>query len=268
MFFKPGKLTEFVASLSFQELEHPTVIEQGAYILIAVGAFIFFVSFLGYCGAIKESRVLLTAYGLFVVIIAVLQIAFIVVAAINKVKAEGYIKGFFHHTIRQYYTTSDRKDAVTLSWDFMMAEVGRKAKKSRIACSGQMCQKFVSLSPLQLECCGVENYRDFEQATEFVKYAAEKGRGQIVPEACCKLDQQYELKLFKPRDENCLTAPTTDNSNMNKGCYEQVSNRLIANVEVVMGVCAAVIAVQILGIIFAFCLCKAVGGERDYHYKY
>lgn len=25
---------------------------------------------------------------------------------------------------------------------------------------------------------------------------------------------------------------------------------------------------QILGIIFAFCLCKAVGNERDYHYKY
>ena len=43
---------------------------------------------------------------------------------------------------------------------------------------------------------------------------------------------------------------------------------MIRNVETVMGVCAGVIAIQILGIIFAFCLCKAVGGERDYHYKY
>ena len=38
------------------------MIEQGAYILIAAGAFIFIISFLGYCGAIKESRVLLTAF--------------------------------------------------------------------------------------------------------------------------------------------------------------------------------------------------------------
>ena len=53
------------------------MIEQGAYILIAVGAFIFLVSFLGYCGAIKESRVLLTAYGLFIIIIAVLQVGII-----------------------------------------------------------------------------------------------------------------------------------------------------------------------------------------------
>jgi tetraspanin-18 len=58
----------------FQELTEPTVIEQGAYILIAAGAFIFIISFLGYCGAIKESRVLLTAYGLFIIIISLLQV--------------------------------------------------------------------------------------------------------------------------------------------------------------------------------------------------
>ena len=42
--------------------------------LIACGAFIFVLSFLGYCGAIKESRVLLTAYGLFIIIIVLLQV--------------------------------------------------------------------------------------------------------------------------------------------------------------------------------------------------
>ena len=68
--------------------------------LIAAGAFIFLVSFLGYCGAIKESRVLLTAYGLFIIIVAVLQVAALVVAAINKEKAETHTKEFFRHTIR------------------------------------------------------------------------------------------------------------------------------------------------------------------------
>ena len=33
----------------FQELTEPSVIEQGAYILIAAGAFIFIISFLGEC---------------------------------------------------------------------------------------------------------------------------------------------------------------------------------------------------------------------------
>ena len=52
----------------------PAVIDQAGYILIALGAFIFIISFLGYCGAIKESRVLLTAYAIFLIIIFALQV--------------------------------------------------------------------------------------------------------------------------------------------------------------------------------------------------
>ena len=102
------------------------MIEQGAYILIAAGAFIFIISFLGYCGAIKESRVLLTAYGLFIIIIALLQITAIVLATIYKSQAEEHTNDFFLYTIRKYYTTKRQRDAVTLSWDFMMAEVNKQ----------------------------------------------------------------------------------------------------------------------------------------------
>ena len=55
----------------------PAVIEQAAYILIAIGAFILIISVLGYCGALKESRVLLTAYGIFLIIIFLLQVGFV-----------------------------------------------------------------------------------------------------------------------------------------------------------------------------------------------
>ena len=57
-----------------QEFVEPAVIDQAGYILIALGAFIFIISFLGYCGSIKESRVLLTAYGIFLIIIFCLEV--------------------------------------------------------------------------------------------------------------------------------------------------------------------------------------------------
>merc|ERR1712241_328536 len=120
-----------------REVTQPTVIEQGAYILIAAGAFIFIISFLGYCGAIKESRVLLTAYGIFIVIIALLQVAAIVLAAIYKGPAGDEARKFAKYTLKKYYRDADHRDAVTLTWDFMMAE---------------------------LKCCGVNSYEDFKEA--------------------------------------------------------------------------------------------------------
>jgi len=42
-----------------KQITEPTVIEQAAYMLIAAGASMFVVGFLGYCGTSHESRCLL-----------------------------------------------------------------------------------------------------------------------------------------------------------------------------------------------------------------
>lgn len=46
--------------LLFQQFSQPAVIEQLAYILIVIGGIMFFLSFLGYCGAIGESKCMLS----------------------------------------------------------------------------------------------------------------------------------------------------------------------------------------------------------------
>ena len=147
---------------------------------------------------------------------------------------------------------------------------------------------------------------DFGKATEFVKYNREADNGQIIPESCCILeDNEAAKELFIAKDENCLIAPTSSNSYSNtvcciftsnislesrqevkeqknffirdsllfwifylQGCYKVVKDRLISHLHIVIGTACGVLALQILGIIFAFCLCKAIGNDRDYHYKY
>lgn len=47
-------------TLRFQNFTSPGFMEQATYVLITVGAFMFLVSFLGYCGALKESQCMLT----------------------------------------------------------------------------------------------------------------------------------------------------------------------------------------------------------------
>ena len=152
----------------------------------------------------------------------------------------------------------------------------------------------------------MDSYLDFGKATEFVKYNREADNGQIIPESCCILeDNEAAKELFIAKDENCLIAPTSSNSYSNtvcciftsnislesfddrksknkrtfsleilycsgylQGCYKVVKDRLISHLHIVIGTACGVLALQILGIIFAFCLCKAIGNDRDYHYKY
>ena len=152
--------------LCLQEFVEPAVIEQGAYILIALGAFLFIISFLGYCGAIKESRLLLTAFGIFLIIIFALQvcsylfvnliiilnnlqIALILFFALYKSQAEDHSKGFLKTTLSKYYTTGTNKDAVSHSWDIVMAH---------------------------MSCCGVDGAEDFRTAKLFVQKSSDSKR--------------------------------------------------------------------------------------------
>ena len=58
------------------------------------------------------------------------------------------------------------------------------------------------------------------------------------------------------------------NSYLATGCYNKFSIIVNENIDMVIGVGVVVAAIQLLAIIFSFCLCRAVGQERDYHYKY
>jgi len=222
-----------------KEFVEPAVIEQAAYILIALGAFLFIISFLGYCGAIKESRVLLTAFGIFLIIIFSLQIALILLSTIYKSQAEHHSKGFLKTTLSKYYTTGTNKDAVTHSWDMVMAH---------------------------MSCCGVEGSGDFRTAKLFVQKSSAEGLGRQVPESCCILTGD-PLSL-SPEDPSCIINPSLSNSYLATGCYAKLANKVNENVNIVIGVVVVVAATQLLAIIFAFCLCRTVGKERDYHYKY
>lgn len=44
----------------FQRFTEPQLIDQSVYILIGIGGLMFFLGFLGYCGAIRESQCLLS----------------------------------------------------------------------------------------------------------------------------------------------------------------------------------------------------------------
>ena len=87
-----------------------------------------------------------------------------------------------------------------------------------------------------------------------------------IPESCCVLTG--DRILLQPEDPTCINAPNDTNSYINMGCFNKLTFLIEENLDLVIGAVVVVAAVELLAIFFSFCLCRAVGRDRDYHYKY
>lgn len=106
--------------------------------------------------------------------------------------------------------------------------------------------------------------------------------GHLLPVSCCKL--RGKLIDFQPEDQRCMTSPTDDNSYRMKvrskyvisfsyllltvlnifslkGCYSRIIEYFHSHMEIVIGVGVGLGVTQILGIVFAFCLCQAIDND-------
>lgn len=220
-------LTKLSQDDTLAQFNDPSVIEQGAYILIAAGALIFIIGFLGCCGSLKESRLMLGLYGGLMLLVFLLYITAAILATVYKQEAEAGLKSFLQFTISEWYSTKEKPNTITVGWNIAMA---------------------------QLSCCGANNYTDFFKA---VKWQANKREEQQVPAACCQLEIS-DTNMYQPVDDGCLAGPTAGNSFYLVGCYHAIKRHVVEHVNVLIGACVALGALQMIVIALSFCLCKMI----------
>ncbi|XP_040216875.1 tetraspanin-1 [Rana temporaria] len=120
------------------------------YFLIAIGALLVILGFLGCCGAQKESKCLLIMFFSIVLIIFIAEIAAAVVALVYSSVAESFLKSVLTPVLKNEYGS---KPDVTSSWNKTMNE---------------------------FYCCGLTNYTDFDNS-----YYVSQHNGSY-PQQCCK----------------------------------------------------------------------------------
>nr|XP_027224920.1 tetraspanin-18-like [Penaeus vannamei] len=219
-------LTRVSDNESLATFNQPSVMEHGAYILIAAGGLVFLIGFLGCCGAAMESRALLTMYGLMVIVIFCLEVTAGALAAVYKAETEEELQNFLKHTLKKYYSTQDTANSVTVAWNALMAE---------------------------LKCCGVNNYTDFEQA---IMWQANKSSSVLVPEACCTL--KGDPMKFVPEDDTCLASPNRENSYYLTGCLSRLQEETFYYLTPMLSVAICLGTLQLLLITLSFYLCRAI----------
>ncbi|XP_062246090.1 CD9 molecule a isoform X1 [Platichthys flesus] len=98
----------------FEGPDSPYVFYTGVYILIAAGALMMLVGFLGCCGAIQESPAMLGLFFGFLLIIFAIEVAAGIWGFSNQSKVVSDITAFYMQTYNNYKTTGDERLRETL----------------------------------------------------------------------------------------------------------------------------------------------------------
>lgn len=242
-----GYVSDFLRQIQLQHLETDlvSVISTVAIICICVGVFVFLLSMFGCCGACCQQKILLTSYAIVVLLILGAQIAAIVLTFQYKDEWQGSVKSEMKNVIKDKYNGDNGTDIISMG---------------------------INAAFMEFDCCGVDNYKDVELATGWVRtYMIDNQEVTFkAPYFCCKnVDTEtpkVDSGLFTSVNQTeCATDPTNENSNYKKGCFDALEDIVMRYNAIYIGVGIALMLLEIFCVIFAcFICCKGREPEGKY----
>ncbi|XP_003969648.1 CD82 antigen-like [Takifugu rubripes] len=205
-------------------LNDSTAVKIACYILIAVGAFSMLLGFLGCVGAIYEVRCLLGLYFTCLLLILLAQIAAGALIYFQKEALHDETAKVIGKVLDGY---PGNNSAVEQAWDFIQRS---------------------------MECCGWTSRQDWNGNMIIVNSSM-----LLFPCSC----QNISVATGNISDSGFCEAQTTDWPVYDTGCASSVESWLGTNIGVVLGICAGVAVIELLGMILSICLCRNIHTE-DY----
>uniref|UniRef100_A0A8C2J6K3 Tetraspanin n=1 Tax=Cyprinus carpio TaxID=7962 RepID=A0A8C2J6K3_CYPCA len=166
-----GSVLSFLQNIQGAPGELGQVLNVG-YLLIAVGAVLLILGFLGCCGAIKESRCMLLLFFIIILIVFIAEVAGAIVLLVFKPQAENLIKQMGGEVVKSIRNDYGKNKDITGLWNTTMTT---------------------------LKCCGFNNYTDFTDSY-FVKNTSS------YPDQCCNRVPCIKDTAFNSTIPGCFPA--------------------------------------------------------------
>ncbi|XP_052039014.1 CD82 antigen [Apodemus sylvaticus] len=215
-------------------------LQAGAYVFIGVGAVTMVMGFLGCIGAVNEVRCLLGLYFVFLLLILIAQVTVGVLFYFNADKLKQEMGSTVMDIIKSYTAnaTSSREEA----WDYVQAQV---------------------------KCCGWVSYDNWTE-NEGLKNSTKT----TYPCSCEKIKEEDNQLIVKKGFCEVDNGTVVNNSTVvennpddwpvyREGCMEKAQAWLQENFGILLGVCAGVAVIELLGLLLSICLCRYIHSE-DY----
>lgn len=206
----------------FDSILDDSTIPSAANLFIAAGCFVMIIGFLGCCGAWKENKCLLISYAIALILIFVLEIAAGIYAFTKKDDVKDSLRDGLDKAIRETYYFGTKADEAITDALDWFQE--------------------------NVECCGSNGPKDWLNSKWGNDTTNAKSIDRNFPDSCCKV----------------VTDGCAKNTNVSwpLGCIEQGEKYLKDHMAEIGGVGVGIAFVQILGIVFAILLCRAVDYEK------
>ncbi|XP_038621006.1 CD82 antigen [Tachyglossus aculeatus] len=203
----------------------------GAYIFIGVGAVTMIMGFLGCIGAVNEVRCLLGLYFTVLLLIFFGQVAAgtLIYMYRNTLKEE--VATVIGDLIQDYNPNDNENNSIEEAWDYVQA---------------------------QAHCCGWSSYLNWTENIYLEVY-----NGTAFPCSCMKDNTETMERGFCLINSTKLDDQEAGEKFYKEGCKSKVQEWLEKNLGIILGVCAVIAFIELLGMVLSICLCRHVHTE-DY----
>jgi tetraspanin-11 len=202
-----------------------------AYTLVAVGTITIILSIFGCMGSLKEKRILLLAYFIFVLLMFVVLLIGGVLAYIFRFQIASTLRPEMLLAIREYKPATPN-DAITKAWDATQEK---------------------------LECCGIETRETIGRpwaAWNSNKHINSGSADKKVPKSCCKLDTNGTRV-------DCSTSTVDVNMIFTSDCFGAALVFVKDHTLLVGGVAIGISTIMILGMVFSVCHYKLISRSTE-----
>ncbi|KAM8940347.1 tetraspanin-18 [Pelodytes ibericus] len=193
---------------------------MGAYLVLALGAMLFLLGFLGCCGAIRENKCLLLFFFMFILVIFLAELSAAILAFLFR---ENLTRDFFTKEVKRHYHGGNSTEVFSSTWNSVMTT---------------------------FECCGVNGPEDFGDGVRFKTTIHHQ-----VPEACCTRESQGRDGEIRNK-MGCLSGNEVFQNT--QGCYSVILTSLEPYVYIAGALAIGVLAIELFAMVFAMCLFRGI----------
>ncbi|XP_063442927.1 tetraspanin-18B-like [Mytilus trossulus] len=187
--------------------------------LIVSGVIIVIITFVAVIGAVKKAKCLLLIYSVVMFVIIAAQVLAMGMFYWKPEMITAPVKDSLNSTIQSDFAGLNGTNVVSIGWNFVN-------------------QKF--------QCCGIDNYYDFSEATNWVKNLS--SGALVTPLSCCKT-------LPSSADLSCAQSPlSTSTNNYNTGCFDEIWDLALGNVAITASIISVCLVMQIIFFLVALCM--------------